>query len=248
MECLKTDKGVGSNTAVGRESGGGQGQGEGQRREAEDKVEDQKGGTGEGGNKMEEWRGRGHRGRGHRGRGTEGGGTEGGAQREGAQREGAQREGHRGRGHRGRGTEGGGTEGGGTEGGVEKSTGIANVSEVCGRQAERDLVWVVTEEVYCEANPLSPLVMVSFQDSAPWEPSSSMSTNPSSSPSSSTLSVSSASWRGGEGGGVKHNTHSPVYTPHLIQLTYHPPLPSPLTWFKMLSKVGTSSNTGMSDS
>ena len=84
-------------------------------------------------------------------------------------------------------------------------------------------MWVVTEEVYCEANPLSPLVMVSFQDSAPWEPSSSMSTNPSSSPSSSTLSVSSASWRGGSEG---QHTFPCIHTPpHPAHISPSPPLP-----------------------
>ncbi len=62
MDSLETDKGVSGNTAVGRESGGGEGrggrggegEGEGQRREVEGRLEDQKGRTGEGGNKMEE--------------------------------------------------------------------------------------------------------------------------------------------------------------------------------------------------
>ena len=90
-------------------------------------------------------------------------------------------------------------------------------------------MWVVTEEVHCEANPLSPLVMVSFQDSAPWEPSSSVSTNPSSSPSSSTLSVSSASW-GGRGGGGSETQHTfpCIHTPpHPAHISPSPPLPSP---------------------
>ena len=54
MECLETDKGVGSNTAVGRESGGGAGQEEGQRPKWKTRREEQereviKWGKGEGG-------------------------------------------------------------------------------------------------------------------------------------------------------------------------------------------------------